>query len=389
MFYQFPTINHIDEVLPHIEGHTEFFVSKKDGYTVVDYSFSSSETFGSFIDGELDHSSKIRRECRGLKFDHTGKTLARCFHKFFNLSEKEETQIGKFSWDNSIVLEKLDGSSIQATLLNNQLTFMTMMGVTDIAKQAMEFAQKDNKIPSFCRLLINEGYTPIFDWCSRQNQVVIDYPEPRLVLTALRHTVHGYYVDYETMVKKAKVFGVEYIKTGAARLEGEDSHHYIERIYGMTGIEGFVIRFTNGHMIKIKCDEYLRKHRAKEGVTREKDLIGLIVNKELDDVKPSLTEADLAKVNKFEECFWAGTKSFIEELTRKYQAGKSIAGEDKRLFAIEFVNKQEPMLKPLLFDMWKSNDAKTTVLEFIKDNINTQTDVDKIRPVFGVDWKDI
>ncbi len=78
----YPTIHHIDDVLPHIAGRSEFVVAERDGYTAIDYNFALADTF----------DDPMRLECRGIKFDADGKILARPFQKFFNIGEREDTQ---------------------------------------------------------------------------------------------------------------------------------------------------------------------------------------------------------------------------------------------------------------------------------------------------------
>jgi hypothetical protein len=43
--YDFPEINHINDVLPHIEGRPEFRVMEKDWYSVINYAVAFEETF--------------------------------------------------------------------------------------------------------------------------------------------------------------------------------------------------------------------------------------------------------------------------------------------------------------------------------------------------------
>jgi RNA ligase len=64
----------------------------------------------------------IRRECRGLVFDKNGWILARRFHKFFNLNEREETLARNvdFSKPHS-VLAKIDGSMISPVIINGEI----------------------------------------------------------------------------------------------------------------------------------------------------------------------------------------------------------------------------------------------------------------------------
>ena len=93
MNYDFPEIKTIQDVLPHIEGCTEFRVMEKDWYSVVNYMVSLEETFR--WDSDDPVGSTVRRECRGLIFNREGELVSRPYHKFFNVGEKEETQLNK------------------------------------------------------------------------------------------------------------------------------------------------------------------------------------------------------------------------------------------------------------------------------------------------------
>ena len=84
MNYKFPTIRHIDDVLPHLVGHDEFIVVDRGGWKAINYAVVTPESFW-----PLDEGAIMRRECRGLIFDAlTGEILRRPFHKFFNFGER-------------------------------------------------------------------------------------------------------------------------------------------------------------------------------------------------------------------------------------------------------------------------------------------------------------
>ena len=53
----FPHIETLDDVTPHISYDNGIVVSKRDGYTVVDYVFVNNDTF----------ANDIARECRGAE----------------------------------------------------------------------------------------------------------------------------------------------------------------------------------------------------------------------------------------------------------------------------------------------------------------------------------
>ena len=196
MNYEFPTIRHIDDVLPHIKDYDEFAVTEKDGYTVINYHVSKPETWNN----PDTLGGAIRRECRGLIFcNETGKILRRPLVKFFNLNEREETQYNKIDLTKPHIIQiKLDGSKISCWRKNGEILFGTKMGVTEISKQAEEFARNntDRKYLELCHWCADNNLTPIFEWCSRKQKIVIDYPEDNLVLLAIRHMNTGEYIKY-------------------------------------------------------------------------------------------------------------------------------------------------------------------------------------------------
>jgi RNA ligase len=134
LHYNFPIIESINDVLPHIAGRPEFIVAKKDGYQVVNYVMSNSETFN----GATPEQSAILRECRGLVFGEDGKVLSRRYHKFFNHGERGD-QEPDFCKPH-VILEKLDGSMISPIWINGEgFRWTTKMGITDVAMQAEVF----------------------------------------------------------------------------------------------------------------------------------------------------------------------------------------------------------------------------------------------------------
>jgi hypothetical protein len=81
----------------------------------------------------------------------------------------------------------------------------------------------------------------------------------------------------------------------------------------LNGTEGVVVRFDTGAMIKIKAEEYVRKHRSKELIGSPKGMIGLIVENTLDDILPQLDEDVQKQVVEY-------TKKFLTELGRSMTA---------------------------------------------------------------------
>lgn len=290
MRYKFPIIYTLDDVLPAIKDRKEFIVAEKDGYSVVNYVMQDKDTFPPVQTTE----DAILRECRGLIFAPNGDLVSRPFHKFFNVGEKEETV--NISLD-GISLEKLDGSMIRPLLFDGQVRLATKMGITNVAMQAEEFIADKPAYIDFIRYICNKHHlhdednpiTPIFEWCSRKQRIILDYPEDTLVLLALRYTYSGEYLPYEYVCQVAEKFGIPYVKT-----------LNLDSVKDAEGVEGVVHIFEDGHKVKLKSDWYVRLHKAKDSIRQEKDLLLLIVNNELDDLKPNLSAEDLTRVEKYE-----------------------------------------------------------------------------------------
>lgn len=196
MNYEFPTITSIDQVLEAIKGKEEFIVKHDvaNGYKVINYQVNFEDTFPP-VKTEQD---AILRECRGITFcDKTGVVLNRKFHKFFNIGEKLETREENVDFTKPhMLLEKLDGSMITFLLKDDKVIPCTKMGMTDIAKQVQGFIDAHPNYADFIIWTISNNLTAIFEWTSRQQRIVIDYPIDNLILIAIRQNNTGEYLSY-------------------------------------------------------------------------------------------------------------------------------------------------------------------------------------------------
>ena len=273
MNYEFPLIRNISDVLPAIEDRDEFVVAEKEGYTVINYNVMIADTFPDVpVDmkwqeplnriafGEYDPTAALRRECRGIIFDtETGDIIRRPVHKFFNVSERAETQADIIDLSRPhAILEKLDGSMIAPFIVNGQMIWGTKMGATDVAKPVEEFVKNNPQYEKFATSCIANGVTPIFEWCSRKQRIVLDYKEDQLILTALRDMHTGEYIklfgddsinrfhveDWDIPVVRA----FEFTNYG----EQNDMKAFLEYVRDLEDLEGFVVRFDDGHMLKLK-----------------------------------------------------------------------------------------------------------------------------------------
>jgi RNA ligase len=379
MFYDFPQINHINDVLPHIKNREEFRAIEKDGYTVINYAVAFDTTFE--WDSNDPVGSAIRRECRGITFDTEGNLICRKYHKFFNAGEKLETQINKINlYEPHIVLEKLDGSLISSQPTPDGFVLVTKAGVTDISQQAEEFIKDKSHYSTFISKCIQKGTTPLFEWCSNKNRIVVSYPEDQLILTGIRYNDTGKYVDYEVMVNYATSWNIPVVKA-VDGLAVQNIELFVKQVREWEDEEGVVIRFSSGHMVKIKGDQYVLRHKTKDAINQEKNVIAVILDDSVDDLIPLLTPEDSTRLKEFQHAFWLGVEDVAGEIYDLYcQIDK---GQSQKEFAVSAVASVLPQYQNFMYRLRKGEKVKDLVVEQIRKSLSSQSKIDNSRWLFG------
>lgn len=389
MTQMFPVINSIDDVREAIRGRDEFHLLQRDDYWVANYFVNFADSFPSPNTSDLDLNRQfmLRRECRGIIFDGDGKVIRRPYHKFFNYGEKPETSLPEFKIElPHHKLEKLDGSMIAPFISNNTLRFGTKMGVTDVSLPVDQWVKNHLQYLEWCHYMIKNNYTPIFEWCSRKQRIVIDYPVDRLVLTAVRNMTTGEYLSYNQM-KEAEDHGIEVVRAWDEGIR--DLNKFLEEARLLTDMEGFVIRFETGHMCKVKADHYLQLHRTKDLLNYEKDVLDLIMSEKIDDAKGFMDPITLDIVNRYETCLHHEISQTALRL-KKIVSDARRSFESKKDFAVQVVGKHPVNNeRTILFNIWDRGEemALEEVMKYISKYTSTQTRVDSVRNLFnGLRW---
>lgn len=303
--YKFPVILNIADVLPFIEGKEEFKVMDRGDHLTIDYLFVGPNTFPAILTlEEATRENTVLRECRGLIFDKdTGKIIRRGPHKFFNHRERDETSWMDYPTFNSnyVLLEKLDGSLI-APFKNSEgrMIWGTMAGETDYSEFVNAFVAYHPQYVEVANFLIDNGWTPAFEFCSRKNKVVVDHPVDRLVLHTVRHMISGEYLPIE-QVRAFSAYGVEVVDIIEFEQKGKNDNfaHAFRAQKEWVDTEGFIVRFDSGHMVKLKTDWYCNLHGCVTGIRFEKDVVAIIFNNRLDDLIPFLTEDMIERMEEY------------------------------------------------------------------------------------------
>ena len=379
MDYEFPRIECLADVLPAIEGRDEFIVATREWGTVVNYMVSMADTFPAVE----NHMDAIRRECRGILFYPDGRIMSRRLNKFFNVNERDETLAHKIDLGQPhVILEKLDGSMITPVFTEAGIRWGTKMGITEVSMQAEEFVARNPQYAQFAEWCETMRLTPIFEWCSRKQRIVVDYPTDRLVLIALRGTMTGEYKQYCDLVVLGNQFGIEVVRA----YEGttDNMEHLIAETRAIADAEGWIIRFDDGQMLKVKGDWYVRIHKTKDNLIWEKNVVELLINEKMDDVKPYMLEEDLKRVDSFETDFWIGINGMVNWYEEYFQA-MLVTGADRKQFAqrmMPYIPKGS-FLPQFVFGRFDGKDPRELIINHIKKNCGTQTKVDSVREMWG------
>lgn len=195
----FPKDITLEETLEAIKGFKEFkIVQTKEGYTFIKYFRCDKDTFPEISTAKNEKEKRkflIRRECRGVTFRTlSGKCVARRFHKFFNVNEREETNIEKIDFKRPFVLvEKLDGSLVSPLLVKDEILFCSMSGFTELTTNITKFISEhpDNKYYEFSAKMMKDGKTPLFEWCDSKLPIVINHEKDNLCLLNIRDISTG------------------------------------------------------------------------------------------------------------------------------------------------------------------------------------------------------
>ena len=384
MNYLFPLIETLDDVLPRIKDWEEFRVTEKENYVVVNYMVGLENTF-SEISSSWGHSMAVRRECRGLIFDKDSKRIvSRPYHKFFNVNEREETDVKNIDWAKPHhILEKLDGSMIRPIPTELGFRLATKAGITDVAMNAEAFIASIPAYSTFIDMLVESGFTPIFEWCSRQNRIVVDYPVDSLILTGVRGNITGHYLPYNDLVGLANKYSIPVVRA----IEFGSGKNFIETVRAWDDGEGVVVRFEDGHMTKIKADAYVLLHKSKEAVSHEKNVIEVVVNDKVDDLLPILYESDHKRLVDFQEKFWRMVGVVAEFLENDYNEGRHIS--DQKTFAREFVSSRPKKFHGFLYHARKGGNVKDMLIKKISSSLSSRTKVEEARWMWGgLEWNE-
>ena len=289
-----------------------FTVHRRDGLRALNYLY---------VTGDPEQFRFPFSEMRGLIVDEAGVVTARPFHKFWNWQEPGAA-VAACPWDGGCeITAKLDGSLVYpAYRASGRRVWCTRGGPTDIAQMAADFIgngfdedEQDHLADILLRTLQDEdgaSCTPLFEFCSPDNRIVVRQHHTSLTLLAVRRISDGAYWPHAKVAdtfEAASLRGgtrserlrlVETVTAGTRTKAERERLVTAARRLGADQ-EGYVVAFPGGHRIKLKGEQYVTLHRGRDAYARETHVLKAVLSGGLDDLTAILDDERAARVRDY------------------------------------------------------------------------------------------
>lgn len=294
---------------------------------------------------------------RGLILDvKNKKIIATPFPKFFNFGENVNIPNLQF-----IVEEKMDGSLGICYYYNNKWNFATKGSFS--SNQALHAEEKLNKINT---QYLDKDCTYLFEILYPDNTIVINYNYDGLVLLG------GYKFGKEIDIYELDDLANKLSKDIQIKRPNRYSYNSLEDIVELCKTlpknqEGFVVKYTNGEMLKVKGDAYCYLHAVMSNIKPLNIWEILKDDKDFDDIKSILPEEFTRDINNMAAIINKNYKKIYNEVMDYYQ--ETILMSDKELALDKNIPSQ---YKHMVFSVRhrKINNLKSKIYEMIRPNNN-------------------
>jgi hypothetical protein len=321
--------------------------SKDFKYVILDYDQVEASKFKENI---------IVKECRGLVLRTDDFSIVqKAFNRFFNLNEGSCSEI--FDWSNFGTSTKEDGSLIKVRWYLGDWFVTTRNSFADthvgdagqtweeVVLGCLNSFQKDmiQLYPQHCF---------VFELCSPHNTVVVNHPEPKLVLLGLFDCTDG----AEQNIDNFTMFSDAFNRPTTFNFKSlDDIIAYLDALEeSKDDTEGVVIKDCNGVRLKAKSKWYLKLHKLSNNgnIARQDNLLDIILTGEVEEILsyfPYLKEQILSLEEKLNTLF--------DELVLVWETSRPI--ENQKEFALTII--PQTKFSKILFDLKKDKGTGSTL----------------------------
>jgi T4 RnlA family RNA ligase len=305
------------------------FQFMKDGYKLAAFNY--------FICGWNDFANPLPKRPEVNAFDMRGVTfvfnkdgsLWKTFFmlpKFFNLNQVDSTQYGVVK-DKEIcsITEKEDGSLVAFMMLPNGKLFAKTIGsfTSEQSELAYNLLHTNEEHILWVKKMLNTGCTPLFEYVSWDNRVVLKYSKPQIRFIGMRDNITGAYYSASEIHDSFFPTDMQIVAEGNGTLD-----ELIEEAKTVEGKEGWVIKFSDGQLLKLKTAWYFKLHGLRtQDINREDYVIKNYLTETLDDIMTQLDPTEdsdafafVAKVTKAIDNYVIHIDETVQELVNEYNS---------------------------------------------------------------------
>lgn len=324
----------LSEMRAALADRPEFrFVDHDNGMTVGCYMIAGQDSFRD--DWAL--------ECRGVTFDTaTGECVGRPLPKFFNVGERPETQPDALNWQLlAHAYEKRDGSLIHTVKSGDYFALKSKKSFS--APQviaARKWLDEHPALDGWIHQFVCADHTVIMEWTAPDNRVVIPYDKPRLTVLHVRNNKTGAFIGRDGLQASCETYGLPLAQSISFDVDG-----LVARVGALEEVEGFVLQFSDGTLMKLKTQWYLDRHHYMTEL-RERDVARAVLHEKLDDIRTILPTEDihtLGRIKAVEDAVISQIDAIVSEVDTLFA---STAGQDRKTIAI--AHKEHPFFALLM-----------------------------------------
>lgn len=282
----------------------------------------------------------VNELARGLILDVSAKAIvATPFPKFFNHGERADT-IPDLAFE---TFEKIDGSLIIIYWHDGEWRTATKGSFgSDQARAALSFLTRD------VQAMLVRGTTYLAEYVGPSNRIVIAYPKHELVLLGAYR---------EDGIEETRFDLTDLAYRLGWKIAPAHSYNSISDLLATAGMlpatsEGFVLRFSNGHRIKIKGDEYCRIHRLVSNVSPLAIYENMKAGDDLDAIRRELPEEFWGDFDQIRRLLSDRDTALIDRASAKAQELAGMSDKEVGLLLSTF----DPDIRSFIFPFRKQGD---------------------------------
>jgi hypothetical protein len=200
----------------------------------------------------------------------------------------------------------------------------------------------------------------------------------------MRYSDTGFYLNYEAMKNYATAWNIPVVQA-VDGLAVQNIELFVKQVHEWDDGEGVVLRFDTAHMVKVKCDDYVLRHKTKDSISQEKNVIATILDDSVDDLVPLLTPEDAHRIQAFQNAFWMALEDVCTEIHDLYKQIDN--GQPQKEYATMAVASVLPQYQSFMYQLRKGVPVKDLVIEQIRKSFGSQTKIDNNRWLLGnIQW---